>query len=394
MTIGGVISNGSVGNALTKAGAGILALAGANTYTGDTTVSSGTLNLANTLALQNSTLASGTIVFDSSVSSHAFTFGGVKGGTNIALQDNAGSPNAVALTVGNNNQSTAYTGRFSGAGSLTKVGSGTLTLSGTNTYTGVTNVNNGTLTVNNSTGSGTGTGQVTVASGATLNGTGSISGNVIVSGSLSGSLTLNGNATINGGATAAATAFNGNITANGSITSSVSVLSGMAISGSGSVAGVTVNSGGTLNANTSNLTTGALSIASSGTFALSLNTTAATTGKVAATDLTLGASTVLSITDLGSGASSTFAFLDYTGTLLGQFTYSGIINGSSTTAVLAGGETLTVNGNDYTFQYAYSDAGINSVALLAVPEPCTVAMLLGGFGFLLMGQKLRRRSAR
>jgi autotransporter-associated beta strand protein len=139
---------------LTKLGGGVLALSGSNTYSGNTVLgaSSGTLLLKNTNALQNSTLnyTGSTLTFDSSVASHAFTFGGLTGSANIALQDNAGTPNAVALSVGNNNSSpAAYSGILSGAGSLTKVGSGTTTLSGANTYTGNTTVNAGTLAVDN-----------------------------------------------------------------------------------------------------------------------------------------------------------------------------------------------------------------------------------------------------
>ena len=46
LTIGGVIADGSNTYGLTKAGAGTLVLAGANTYKGDTTVSEGTLSLS------------------------------------------------------------------------------------------------------------------------------------------------------------------------------------------------------------------------------------------------------------------------------------------------------------------------------------------------------------
>jgi fibronectin-binding autotransporter adhesin len=132
---------------LEKVGTGSLTLSGTNTHTGTTTLSAGTLNLSNSLALQNSTLAysAGTLVLDQSVVSNAFTFGGLSGTSAIALQNNAGSPAAVALTVGGNNATTAYSGNLSGGGSLTKNGTGALTLSGTNTYAGTTTVNGGTL---------------------------------------------------------------------------------------------------------------------------------------------------------------------------------------------------------------------------------------------------------
>ena len=107
------------------------------------------MKLAHSQAIQNSTLINPEgIVFDSSVASHAFTFGGLSGAGNLALQDNAGSPNAVALTVGNNNVSTTHSGILSGGGSFTKIGTGRLILTGPNTYTGATVVSNGMLVIN------------------------------------------------------------------------------------------------------------------------------------------------------------------------------------------------------------------------------------------------------
>jgi autotransporter-associated beta strand protein len=134
--VGGIINLG-----------GATTLAGANTFAGDTTVADGTILLANSLALQNSTLTTGGVAFDSSVSSHAFTLGGLTGSSDLALQDNAATPNAVQLLVGNNNQDTIYSGALSGPGSLGKVGAGQLTLTGSLVYTGDTNVYGGALSV-------------------------------------------------------------------------------------------------------------------------------------------------------------------------------------------------------------------------------------------------------
>jgi autotransporter-associated beta strand protein len=112
----------------------------------------GLLNLNNLNALQNATLALGdsfgptnTTSFNSLANSGTFNVGALSGSGNVALADTAGT--AVALSVGGNNSSTAYSGNLTGLGSLTKVGTGTMTLSGTNTYTGFTVVSNGTLTL-------------------------------------------------------------------------------------------------------------------------------------------------------------------------------------------------------------------------------------------------------
>ncbi|NBW97366.1 MAG: hypothetical protein EBR28_11720, partial [Planctomycetia bacterium] len=162
---------------LEKSGSGTLKFAGANTFSGATTLSAGTLNLADQNAIQNSTLTmnGGSVVFDSSVSGSAFTVGGLSApsagvGYDIALQNNAGTPGAITLTVGGNNSSTTYAGVLSAAGGLTKSGSGVLTLTGANTFSGATTVSSGTLQIGNGGTAGAigSTSAVSVASGATL----------------------------------------------------------------------------------------------------------------------------------------------------------------------------------------------------------------------------------
>ena len=129
---------------LTKAGDGSLTLAAANTYSGDTRVSGGTLRLADANAMQNSTLDynnyGGVLSFGTLA---GVNLGGLKGVQSLSLINANADP--VALSVGNNNESTTYSGQLSGGGSLGKVGTGTLTLTGTNTYTGGTAVNAGML---------------------------------------------------------------------------------------------------------------------------------------------------------------------------------------------------------------------------------------------------------
>ena len=139
VTLTGAIS-GTGG--LTFAGPGRLTLAAENTFTGDTRISSGTLAISNQYALAGSTLDmnasdSGSVTF-----SQDSTLGGLKGSRTLA---NGGR----RLSIGDNNQSTTYSGNLSGAGGLTKTGNGTLTLSGSNSFTGSTLVLQGTLAVAN-----------------------------------------------------------------------------------------------------------------------------------------------------------------------------------------------------------------------------------------------------
>jgi autotransporter-associated beta strand protein len=103
-------------NSLIMAGTGTLTLTGANTYLGQTRISSGTLQVGDGVA-------TGTL------------------GT-------AGVVNDAAL-VFNDGADSMYNGMISGTGSLTKTGAATLTLGGANTYTGATAVVQGTLQVAN-----------------------------------------------------------------------------------------------------------------------------------------------------------------------------------------------------------------------------------------------------
>jgi autotransporter-associated beta strand protein len=144
-------SAGGGGPGLTKIGSGTWTVSGANTYTGATTVSEGTLkagvaSVANVSGAfgNNSAVTLANVAgarlditgFDTQIGS--LTGGGATGG-NVTL-------GAATLTVGGDNTSpAAYAGIMSGTGALTKIGTGTLTLSGANLYSGATTVNAGTL---------------------------------------------------------------------------------------------------------------------------------------------------------------------------------------------------------------------------------------------------------
>ena len=142
-----VTVNNAIGGtgSLTQAGSGTLILANANTYSGVTTISSGVLSITNGNALQNSTLvySTGSLQW---LGLTAVTSGGLSGSNNLY-----GQTSTVALTVGGNGQSTAYSGVLSVNGpydlSLTKTGSGALALSGANTYTAGTTLAVGALQI-------------------------------------------------------------------------------------------------------------------------------------------------------------------------------------------------------------------------------------------------------
>ena len=142
LTLNGVIASGGSANNLTVnslGGTGTVILGATNTFNGTTVISAGTLQLASSNALENSTLnySSGTLNLGTLTT---LNLGGLSGTQNLGL----GS--AVLLTVGGNNASTAYSGALSGtSASLTKMGSGTLTLTGPNTYSGSTTINGGEL---------------------------------------------------------------------------------------------------------------------------------------------------------------------------------------------------------------------------------------------------------
>ena len=145
LTVNAVIA-GPVGRNLVLVGpatsdTGTINLGAANTFSGTTSFSAGATGgaivyLKNGLAFQNSTVflsADANLIFDSSVSADAFTFGGLAAssagtGFNLALRNNDASSSPIALTVGGNNSSTTYMGVLSAGGSLIKTGSGTLTL--------------------------------------------------------------------------------------------------------------------------------------------------------------------------------------------------------------------------------------------------------------------------
>ncbi len=171
---------------LTKVGTGTLALTNADSYTGTTTVSAGTLRITNATALGSS--AAGTTVQSGATLALAggitvaepLTLNGTGVGGGGALQNGDTAANtwsgpvtlAGATAIGGSSGTltiSAAIGEVPNAGVLTKVGAGTLALTGANTYTGSTTVTAGTLRLGNSSALGSNqAANTTVQNGATL----------------------------------------------------------------------------------------------------------------------------------------------------------------------------------------------------------------------------------
>ncbi len=129
------IINGS--NGLTKLGAGTLELLGYQLYTGDTTISEGTLRLLYTpLPTSTSVVLANTAGAALDINGYNSTFASLNGGGTNGGNVLLGSGN-LQVTTGN------YGGVISGSGDFVV---GAVTLSGANTYTGETYVS-GTLTL-------------------------------------------------------------------------------------------------------------------------------------------------------------------------------------------------------------------------------------------------------
>ncbi len=272
---------------LAKTSAGRLVLAGNNTYTGGTTISSGTLQIGNDGATGN--LGTGNIT------------------NNAALRfDRTGS-----LDVPNN---------ISGTGSLTidcPVGAGTISLGGSNSFTGAVTINSGTLRITNSNALGTGTKSVKINTGAAgnpqlrLDGT---SGSIVVPSTISyltsnesngaivneaGNNTISGPITLTGGGGGTEIYVNaGTLTLSGPINANTS---GRALklmgAGNGSVTGIVSNSSAS--------TSMGVTKEGAGTWTLSGNNTHGGGTNVVAGTLVISHPNALGLGSFGSGNGGT-----------------------------------------------------------------------------------------
>jgi autotransporter-associated beta strand protein len=255
-TQSGVISELNGPRPIEKIGAGTLVLSAANTYSGPTTITAGTLAVSADNNLGNS---SGGLIF---------------GGGTLQFLSGFTTGRAVTLNAGGgtfdtNGNNATLAGVIGGSGSLTKIGAGTLVLSSANSYSGGTTLAAGTLRLENNQALGTGalttTGSVVdYANGITIANPIVINSNTTQLQVLDGSATqsgviseLNGPRPLEkiGAGTLVLTAANtytgpttisaGTLLVNGSIASSaVTVNSGALLAGPGTVGSTTINNGG------------------------------------------------------------------------------------------------------------------------------------------------------
>ncbi len=293
---------------LQKQDTGIVTLAGANTFSGATSVEAGTLALGSGGSLADTTAVTVSSGATFQLTAAPETIGSFAGAGSISL-------GSYTLTAGGTDASTTFSGAITGAGGLGKTGSGTLTLTGANTYTGGTTVSGGILQGNTTSLQGAITNNASVVfdqSGpgtyaGVMSGTGAFTKDNVGSLTLSGQNTYTGATTINAG-----TLILGNAT-------------------------------GTLHDST------ALSIASGGT--LELGAASETVGSFAgAGSIVLGS---YSLTAGGTNASTSFSGgISGTGGLVktgtGTLTLSGANSYSGGTTVSAGtlqGNTTSLQGN-------------------------------------------------
>ncbi|MBJ4984502.1 autotransporter outer membrane beta-barrel domain-containing protein [Salmonella enterica subsp. enterica serovar Derby] len=346
-------NSGWNGQSLTKTGAGTLILNAENTYTGGTTISEGTLVANNVEALgtgnvtDNATLELNTGGdFDNAISgsgqvvksgdktltlsgANSYTGGTtISGGTLVATNVEAlGSGDVTDNATLELNTGGTFDNVISGSGQVVKSGDEMLTLSGANSYTGGTTISGGTLVVSNveALGSGDVTDNATLElnTGGDFDNAISGSGQVVKSGD--DALTLSGNNSYTGGTL---------------ISDGTLVASNVEALGSGDVtndAVLELNTGGDFD----NAISGSGQVVKSGDKTLTLSGANSYTGGTTISGGTLVASNVEA---LGSGDITDNATLELnTG---GDF--DNAISGSGQ-VVKSGDETLTLSGtNTYT----------------------------------------------
>ena len=249
-------------------GSGLLTLTGSSSFTGPTTVNSGTLQIGNG--------NTGRISLSSAVS--------VASGATLAVNQGNGGVFANAVTdngtvAASGSNTNTLSGAISGSGGFAQRGTGLTFLTGVNSYSGGTTVNSGTLSVNADQALGASSGSVTINNGATLQTSGSFTVNASRNVSLSGSATVDtqGNTNTIAGAVSA-----------GAATLSKSGSGTLIVSGSLTMAGLNADAGTVQLAQSGSI--GAVNIANGATVVLSAHS-GSTYNVLDTSSLTLSGST-------------------------------------------------------------------------------------------------------
>jgi fibronectin-binding autotransporter adhesin len=330
-TGGSALTGGTTGgtaSALTIMGAGgnAVTLAGADTYTGFTTVASGTLQLGVANAIPGTAVSTVTVASGATLNMAGFsdTIDGLAGTGTV---NNTLASSTPTLTIGNEGSGGAFSGvieNTAGILALTKTGAGVETLSGANSYSGATSVTAGTLSI---TGSNSGGGSYSVSAGGNLT-IGSNAGTVSAS---TVTLANSGTTTVN---------LNGGV-----------LLVGTSVSTTGFNANTALNfNGGTLKSNAAITVSGGLPI-----------------------NILSGGATIDS-----SGGNITFSSGLAYATGSGNLTIQGgnTVTVSDTAANESGNLTVTGSGTKWTLNSA---SGTTSAGLLTINTGATVDMSANTF---------------
>ena len=363
---GGII--GDTGS-LTKAGTGTLTLSGTNTYTGNTAVNVGVLNIQNGSALGTGTAATSVtsgaaLQLQNNITvNEALTLNGTGISSDGALRSISGNNTwsgaitlgsaarinsdtstdtltvsgnitgaGQSLTVGGAGNTTISTGLNTGtSGTLTKDGTGTLDITAAGNYTGATTISAGTLNSNIANALGT-LANVTLASSSSTLGIGATQTISALNGS-AGNVTLGANTLTVGGTDNLSSSFGGVIAGTGNLTK--------AGTGDFTVSGA-------------NTFTGAISV-SAGNLVLGVNNTLGAQNN----SVNIASGATMSLT---SGADSSHVYTNTIGALTGTGTISigtyakAVLNVSSTDTF--GGLIVASSGaSTSTFELNNSTAG-------------------------------------
>jgi autotransporter-associated beta strand protein len=208
ITLSGILT-GTGG--LTKTGAGTLLLTGANSYTGVTTITAGTLEINGQYALGGGVY--GGLTFNGGTLEYTSAFSG--NGNGDITENSATTPVAQTVTLSSgggtinlNGNTVSFAKAFgnSGTGALTVTGGGSLTMNGAVTYSGATNITGGSSLIYAATSSLPSSSAYNIAAASTLDvsalgagltvGTGKAINATAAAGSSS---TVNGLVTLSGG---------------------------------------------------------------------------------------------------------------------------------------------------------------------------------------------------